>query len=538
MTLATSGQLKFSDIRAEHDPTSSGQIRISNYYAGNLIRSNTGGTNGAVPSSGALSFSKFYGTNLNQYFMYLFVTGGTATNLTGGEARSGMHIINNRMSIMGIYSYLNSNNNSYIQVQSVSSGAVIAARRSGSQGGGGAGEGGQYQDGSGNFYYQNWTYDGIDFLTSIFKYDSTLSTSSWARTFSSGFYSYGPSLYIPAGNIARNSLHVAASGNLYVTGRTTASYTDNHAAKLMKLTAAPAVSWGRTFTVGTTPNFDCISAGTDSSENVYTVVHGAGNGGTYFGVFKFDTAGTLQWQKIYRNTVFPDSGVYANGIHVTPGGDSYVHGYYNDSVTSKNTAVISKFDTAGTLQWQRKIEDANAETTCFDVSVDSDNNVYAALHHNSYSISGAATLWVKIDSNGNLLLSRYFRLAGTFSARYPSISIDSLNDVHVQFTNFNTAVSQRNLVLFKIPNDGSKTGTYSIVLSAQTSISVTYAAATSVSVASGATIAVAPGSWTVATDNAATLDVLNPISAPQFLHPNTIPQGTEGYFTSTTVRIY
>ena len=62
MPLQTSGPLKFSEIQTEFggaDP-----IAMSEYYAGGAnVPSSTSGTNGVIPTSGAINVSKFYGTS-------------------------------------------------------------------------------------------------------------------------------------------------------------------------------------------------------------------------------------------------------------------------------------------------------------------------------------------------------------------------------------------------------------------------------------------------------------------------------------------
>lgn len=62
MTLQTSGAIKFSEIQTEFG--GSNPISLSEYYAGgSYVPSSTSGTNGAVPSSGTIAMSKFYGTS-------------------------------------------------------------------------------------------------------------------------------------------------------------------------------------------------------------------------------------------------------------------------------------------------------------------------------------------------------------------------------------------------------------------------------------------------------------------------------------------
>lgn len=62
MTLQTSGAITLAQIQTEFG--GSNPISINEYYAGGTyVASGTSGTNGAVPSSGQISFSQFYGTS-------------------------------------------------------------------------------------------------------------------------------------------------------------------------------------------------------------------------------------------------------------------------------------------------------------------------------------------------------------------------------------------------------------------------------------------------------------------------------------------
>ena len=62
MTLPTSGPLTLADIQTEFG--GSNPISLSEYYSGGAyVPAGTSGTNGAVPSSGAISIWNFYGTS-------------------------------------------------------------------------------------------------------------------------------------------------------------------------------------------------------------------------------------------------------------------------------------------------------------------------------------------------------------------------------------------------------------------------------------------------------------------------------------------
>ena len=61
MALATTGAISFSQIQTEFG--GGNPISLNEYYAGGVYTiAGTSGTNGAVPGSGAISMSSFYGT--------------------------------------------------------------------------------------------------------------------------------------------------------------------------------------------------------------------------------------------------------------------------------------------------------------------------------------------------------------------------------------------------------------------------------------------------------------------------------------------
>lgn len=62
MTLQTSGAISLGQVQTEFG--GSNPISMSEYYAGGTrVPAGTSGTNGAVPASGAIAMSKFYGTS-------------------------------------------------------------------------------------------------------------------------------------------------------------------------------------------------------------------------------------------------------------------------------------------------------------------------------------------------------------------------------------------------------------------------------------------------------------------------------------------
>ena len=81
MALPSSGAISLNDIQTEFG--GSNPISLNEYYAGgSYVPAGTTGTNGAVPSSGQISFSNFYGTQKAfeyWYTQYVKQTGATYT---------------------------------------------------------------------------------------------------------------------------------------------------------------------------------------------------------------------------------------------------------------------------------------------------------------------------------------------------------------------------------------------------------------------------------------------------------------------------
>ena len=86
MTLQTSGAISLSQVQTEFG--GSNPISMSEYYAGgSYVPAGTSGTNGAVPSSGAVSMSKFYGTSaivvsISDQYVYASRVGSSGTATT------------------------------------------------------------------------------------------------------------------------------------------------------------------------------------------------------------------------------------------------------------------------------------------------------------------------------------------------------------------------------------------------------------------------------------------------------------------------
>ena len=88
MTIQSSGPLSIGDIATEFGGAA--PFNLNNYYAGGPhVPSGTSGVNGAVPSSGPLSMSKFYGTSSIPPYTNVSVTANSVSGYAGGFSSTG-----------------------------------------------------------------------------------------------------------------------------------------------------------------------------------------------------------------------------------------------------------------------------------------------------------------------------------------------------------------------------------------------------------------------------------------------------------------
>lgn len=94
MTIQSSGPIKFSELQTEFG--GSNPVSLSEYYAGGAyVPAGTSGVNGAVPTSGALALSKFYGTVKGPIFT---PDGGTSAGSAVAIGNSGFTNTNRTIS--------------------------------------------------------------------------------------------------------------------------------------------------------------------------------------------------------------------------------------------------------------------------------------------------------------------------------------------------------------------------------------------------------------------------------------------------------
>ncbi len=173
----------------------------------------------------------------------------------------------------------------------------------------------------------------LDVLLLKFASNGTL---LWERTWGGSSNDFG------------RGVAVDPSGNIYVTGDTD-SFGVNRDVFLLKFNSNGELLWQKTWGGS---NYDIGSGvATDSSGNVYVTggTWSFGVGNTSLFLLKFDSSGTLLWQKTWGGAV--DNHGY--GVAVDALGGVYVTGYTDSFGTGESDVLLLKFNATGGLLWQR-----------------------------------------------------------------------------------------------------------------------------------------------------------------------------------------
>jgi hypothetical protein len=234
-----------------------------------------------------------------------------------------------------------------------------------------------------------------------------------------------------------NNFITDASNNIYAAGTSSGSTR----CMLVKINSSGVVQWSPNYTVvNYSGGFQ--DATLDSSGNVYTTGYIEGG---YQGItVKYDSSGSPQWYVNMRGNSTPSSGEgNTSAIAVDGSGNVYVGGGYSTSGGSNRKPCLFKYNTSGTLQWQREFAYNTASTSyILDTAYGDDGFIYVVW----------GNYVGKYNSSGTLQWQRKFTTA---TVTCNSIEIVGTNMyIGCKINGYDSVMS--------LPTDGSKTGTYTV----------------------------------------------------------------------------
>jgi hypothetical protein len=218
----------------------------------------------------------------------------------------------------------------------------------------------------------------------------------WATSFSAGSsYTINTS--------GRNSIVVSSAGNVYCVFRMFFNTTPfPYYFGVVKLNSSGAVQWS-SFLSAPTSYIDLLSIGIDSSENVYVSHYNVTSAGTATDngmcVAKYNSSGSLQWQRrlqlMYGATGGAPLVVDSTNNYV------YISGMLLDSGLSQLGGFMGKYDTNLSASWQSLLSSSLRSYYCCTVNP-ATQNVYGMLDERTvvaFNSSGAVQ-WQQTPSSG------------------------------------------------------------------------------------------------------------------------------------------
>ena len=249
-----------------------------------------------------------------------------------------------------------------------------------------------------------------------------------AKYDTSGVIQFQKTLSGTASSDSGRDMALDSSGNVYVVGNSNDGPSNNF--QIAKYNSSGVVQWQRR--LGNESSNDVgFGIALDSSSNVYvTGVQTYGGGGELCPqIAKYNSSGTIQWQRRLKPTTGDD---YYYGV--AAGSSIYACGF--SQAAGNNNLLLVKYDTSGTLQWQKRLGGANAEFG-YGVAIDSSGNVFVSGQTN---VSGNYDMLIaKYDSSGTVIWQRKLGDSAVDSVYGShSIALDSSDNAYVCWTNGNS----------------------------------------------------------------------------------------------------
>jgi len=193
------------------------------------------------------------------------------------------------------------------------------------------------------------------------------------------------------------NLALDAAGNAYLVGDTNIS--GSNSVNIFKFNSTGTLLWQKTFP-SPSNTISPYGFGIDGSNNVYLAATYAQSPGRTM-LMKIDTNGNLVWQRLLSRGSTISSTIFCTGLAVDSSGNSYLGGY----VQVDNTAILIKYDTNGNIVWQN-ITAPSAGYNFTGVALDASGNIYASGITNGTQItkfkvkSSGTSQWVR-NLNGS-----------------------------------------------------------------------------------------------------------------------------------------
>lgn len=199
----------------------------------------------------------------------------------------------------------------------------------------------------------------------------------------------------------------------------------------------------------------------DSNNNIYIFGHyiDPTSSTRFGGIIKFNSNGTALWANRIYNGI--STGTSLGTTQLASGSDGSVYLVQSIPATSTPNVRVVKCDTSGTILWNDTVlsGDANAQFRPLSAACDSNNNLYFS---SIYSAGGVSRYQImrKASSNGAVTWQRQLQSGVTMSPNSINGLVNNTRSFFMFPVTYGT--TWNNGAYFKVPLDGTRTGTYTL----------------------------------------------------------------------------
>ena len=211
-----------------------------------------------------------------------------------------------------------------------------------------------------------------------------------------------------------------SSGNVYPVGYHEVT---NQNAQIVKYDSSGTIQWQRTIKgTGSFDNDAFEDIAIDSSGNIYAA--GKVDGGPNCLLAKYNASGVLQWQRQLADG--SNFSTFA-AVALDSSGNVYAAGTQGNGDTGIHDCLITKYNSSGTLQWQRSLGRASKYTGFYSMTIDGSNNIYAVGSGNDGSPTG---LVAKYNTSGTLQWHKHIKDSSHTIGSTQGVGTDSSGNVY------------------------------------------------------------------------------------------------------------